>query len=187
MAKIYTRTGDTGETSLLGGVRVPKNDLRVEAIGCVDETNAAIGVVRVELQRGDVAPEGIDSLLARIQHALFDLGAELAARTSDALPPRIGDSDIQAIEQDIDRYDAQVEPLRSFILPGGAAAAAQLHLARCVCRRAERGLVELMAVEQVRGEPLQYLNRLSDLLFVLARVVNKANQLPDVVWEQKAR
>jgi cob(I)alamin adenosyltransferase len=190
MMKIYTRTGDTGETSLLGGVRVQKNDLRIEAIGCVDETNAAIGVVRVELQRSDVvfgAPEGIDALLARIQHALFDLGAELAARATDAHPPRICDSDIQALEQEIDRYDAQLEPLRSFILPGGAAAAAQLHLARCVCRRAERQMVDLMATEQVRGELLQYLNRLSDLLFVLARVVNKANQLPDVVWEQKAR
>ncbi len=187
MMKIYTRTGDTGETSLLGGVRVQKNDLRIEAIGCVDETNAALGVVRVELHRSDVASEGIDAMLARIQHALFDLGAELAARAAEGHPPRIRDADIQALEQDIDRYDAQVEPLRSFILPGGAAAAAQLHLARCVCRRAERQMVDLMATEQVRGELLQYLNRLSDLLFVLARVVNKANRLPDVVWEQKAR
>jgi cob(I)alamin adenosyltransferase len=187
MMKIYTRTGDTGETSLLGGERVQKNELRIEAIGGVDETNACIGVVRVELQRSHVATEGIDDLLARIQHALFDLGAELAARAAVAMPPRIQAADIKALENDIDQYDAQVEPLRSFILPGGAAAAAQLHLARCVCRRAERSLVDLMAIEQVRDELLQYLNRLSDLLFVLARVVNKANRLPDVVWEQKPR
>jgi cob(I)alamin adenosyltransferase len=184
MAKIYTRSGDDGATSILGGERVQKNDLRIEAIGSVDETNAAIGVVRVELMRSGVAPEGIDALLAKVQHSLFDLGAELAARNADAHPPRIKDPDIAKLERDIDQYDAMVEPLRAFILPGGAAAAAQLHVARCVCRRAERRLVELMANEQARGELLRYLNRLSDLLFVLARVVNKANRLPDVVWEQ---
>jgi cob(I)alamin adenosyltransferase len=185
MMKIYTRTGDTGETSLLGGVRIHKNDLRIEAIGCVDETNAAIGVVRVELQRASVTPDGMDALLARIQHSLFDLGAELACRASNAQPPRISDSDVASLEQAIDQYDAVLEPLRAFILPGGAAAAAQLHLARCVCRRAERQLVELIGSEQVQGGLLQYLNRLSDLLFVLARAVNKANHIPDVKWEQQ--
>jgi cob(I)alamin adenosyltransferase len=185
MMKIYTRTGDTGETGLLGGVRVQKNDLRIEAIGCVDETNAVIGVVRVELQRGGVTPEGVDALLARIQHSLFDVGAELAARESNAQPARVSDVDVTSLENAIDQYDALVEPLRAFILPGGTPAAAQLHLARCVCRRAERQLVELMGSEQVRGELLHYLNRLSDLLFVLARVVNRANHLPDVMWEQK--
>jgi cob(I)alamin adenosyltransferase len=184
MAKIYTKTGDTGETALFGGERVRKCDLRVEAIGSIDETNASVGVVRAELLRGAVAPDGMDSLLARIQHSLFDSGAELAARTVEARPPCITDADITSLEREIDRYDAMVEPLRVFILPGGTAAAAQLHVARCVCRRAERRLVELMAGEQVRSELLRYLNRLSDLLFVLARVVNKVNGLPDVAWQR---
>ena len=185
MAKIYTRTGDSGETSLLGGERVRKSDLRVETIGGVDETNAALGVVRVELVRSGVAPEGVDAMLARVQHALFNLGAELASRLVDQ-PQSAGlrDADVKKLEAEIDRCEAGLEPLRAFILPGGAAAAAQLHMARCICRRAERRLVELAALEPVRGELLRYVNRLSDLLFVLARVVNKANRLPDVVWEQ---
>jgi cob(I)alamin adenosyltransferase len=187
MAKIYTRTGDRGETSLLGGVRVPKDDLSVETIGDFDETNAAIGIVRVELLRSGVAPEGMDAILARVQHALFDLGAELASRSAErANAAGLGDSDVTVLEADIDRYEAGLDPLQAFVLPGGAAAAAQLHMARCICRRAERRLVELAAVEPVRGELLRYVNRLSDLLFVLARVVNKANRMPDVVWEQKS-
>jgi cob(I)alamin adenosyltransferase len=181
MMKIYTRTGDSGETSLLGGDRVLKNDVRIEAIGSIDETNAAIGVVRAELDRGSASPEGLDALLAKIQHSLFDLGAELAAREGGQ-PSRIIDSEITTLEHEIDRYEAIVEPLRAFILPGGSAAAAQLHMARCVCRNAERRLVALMNVEVVRGELLQYVNRLSDLLFVLARAVNRANRLPDIEW-----
>jgi cob(I)alamin adenosyltransferase len=184
MAKIYTKTGDAGETGLFGGERVRKCDLRVEAIGSIDETNGAIGVVRVELVRGGAVPDGMDALLGRIQHALFDLGAELAARTAEARPPCITEADVANLEREIDQYDAMVEPLRVFILPGGTAAAAQLHVARCVCRRAERRLVELMASESVPGELLRYLNRLSDLLFVLARVVNKANGLADVAWQR---
>lgn len=182
MTKIYTRTGDSGETSLLGGDRVLKNDLRIEAIGAVDETNAAIGVVRAELERGSASPEGVDALLGKIQHSLFDLGAELASREGGGKLPRIADSEIRALEHAIDRYEATVEPLRAFILPGGTAAAAQLHMARCVCRNAERRLVALMAIEVVRGELLQYVNRLGDLLFVLARAVNKANRLLDIEW-----
>jgi cob(I)alamin adenosyltransferase len=182
MMKIYTRTGDSGETSLLGGDRVLKNDLRIEAIGSIDETNAAIGAVRAELDRGSASPEGVDALLARIQHSLFDLGAELAAREGGGQPSRIADSEITALEHEIDRYEATVEALRAFILPGGTAAAAQLHMARCVCRNAERRLVALMGVEVVRNELLQYVNRLSDLLFVLARAVNKANRQPDIEW-----
>jgi len=185
MMKIYTRTGDDGQTGLLGGVRVQKDDLRIETIGCVDETNAAIGMVRVELQRSGVAPEGVDGVLARSQHLLFNLGAELASRTEVAMSAAsVSDADVTEIETAIDMFEADLEPLRAFILPGGAAAAAQLHVARCICRRGERRLVELAAAEQVRGELVRYLNRLSDLLFVLARVVNKANRLPDVMWEQ---
>ena len=185
MAKIYTRTGDSGETSLLGGERVRKDNLRVETIGSVDEVNAAIGVVRVELVRSGVAPEGVDAILALVQHALFNLGAELASRLVDQLQSAgLRDADVKKLEAEIDRYEAGLEPLRAFILPGGAAATAQLHMARCICRRAERRLVELAANEPVRGELLRYVNRLSDLLFVLARVVNKANRIPDVVWEQ---
>jgi cob(I)alamin adenosyltransferase len=185
MAKIYTRTGDGGETSLLGGQRVRKDDLRIETIGCVDETNAALGVVRLELTRSGVAPEGVDDLLVRAQHALFNLGAELASRA--ASPPGVAslsDSNVVELEAAIDRCEAGLDPLRAFILPGGAAAAAQLHMARCISRRAERRLVELAAAETVRGELVRYLNRLSDLLFVLARVVNKANRIPDVIWKQ---
>jgi cob(I)alamin adenosyltransferase len=185
MAKIYTRTGDEGETSLLGGLRVRKDDPRVEAVGSTDETNAALGVVRLELSRSSVAPEGIDELLAQIQHQLFNLGAELASPGTHArhMNP-LSQADVAALEAEIDRHDAGLKPLRMFILPGGSAAAAQLHLARCVCRRTERRLVELAAVEPVRGELLRYVNRLSDLLFVLARAVNHANRVPDVIWEQ---
>ncbi|MEX0612148.1 MAG: cob(I)yrinic acid a,c-diamide adenosyltransferase [Pirellulales bacterium] len=187
MAKIYTRTGDTGETSLLGGRRVRKDDLRIEAIGSVDEVNAAIGLARVELTRSGVAPAGLDELLAQIQHRLFDLGAELAALPGAAGGAgALSDADATALETAIDSYDAELAPLRAFILPGGAPAAAQLHLARCVCRRAERRLVELARAEILRGETIRYLNRLSDLLFVLARAVNQANRVPDVTWEQGA-
>lgn len=188
MVKIYTRTGDGGKTSLLGGERVRKDALRIDAIGRVDETNAAIGVVRVELVRSGVAPEGVDAVLARVQHLLFDLGAELASRSVSMAPSKcLSDSEVTGIETEIDRFEKDLKPLQAFILPGGAAAAAQLHVARCICRRAERRLVELAAVEQVRGELLRYVNRLSDLLFVLARVVNQANRIPDVVWEQDSQ
>jgi cob(I)alamin adenosyltransferase len=185
MVKIYTRTGDDGETSLLGGERLRKDDLRIETIGSVDEINAALGVVRVELTRSGVAPEGVDAILAKAQHTLFNLGAELAARAvTQSRAVTLSDADVSELETTIDRCEAGLEPLRAFILPGGAAAAAQLHVARCICRRSERRLVELAATEQIRGELVRYLNRLSDLLFVLARVVNKANRMPDVVWQQ---
>ncbi|HEX5472242.1 MAG TPA: cob(I)yrinic acid a,c-diamide adenosyltransferase [Lacipirellulaceae bacterium] len=188
MAKIYTRMGDAGETSLLGGGRVRKDDLRIEAIGSVDEANAALGAARAELARGEVAPPELDLELSRIQHHLFDLGAELAAPTSDKTRQgALCDTDVAALEAAIDRYEAGLEPLREFILPGGAPAASQLHVARCVSRRCERRLFELAASEAVRGELLRYVNRLSDFLFVAARAVNKACGVPDVVWEHGAR
>jgi cob(I)alamin adenosyltransferase len=186
MAKIYTRTGDGGETSLLGGVRVRKDNLRIETIGSIDEVNAALGVVRAELTLTDVAPAGIDQVLAQAQHRLFDVGAELAAANSTGHGvSTVNDAHVAELESQIDRYDAELDPLRNFILPGGMPAAAQLHVARCACRRAERRLVELAAVEAVRGELIRYVNRLSDLLFVLARAVNKANRVPDVTWQQE--
>jgi cob(I)alamin adenosyltransferase len=185
MTKIYTRTGDAGETGLFGGERVRKDNVCIEALGDVDETNAMLGVVRAELQRGGVAPAGMDDVLAHIQHRLFDLGAELAApRRERCGANRIGDEDVAALEAEIDRYEAMLDPLRAFILPGGCAAAAQLHLARCICRRAERRIVALAGVESIRGELLRYANRLSDLLFVLARAVNQANRVADVMWEK---
>src|SRR5688572_26929038 len=127
MTKIYTRTGDSGETGLLGGERVRKDDLRIETIGCVDETNAALGLVRLELTRSGVAPEGVDALLARAQHTLFNLGAELAARApAPSQAAGVKDAHVADLESAIDHYETGLEPLRAFILPGGAAAAAQL-------------------------------------------------------------
>jgi cob(I)alamin adenosyltransferase len=187
MAKIYTRTGDSGETSLLGGRRVRKDDLSIETIGSIDEVSAAIGVVLVELSRGSNTPAGLDQLLAEVQHRLFDLGADLAAlKGTGRAAASIEEADIATLEAAIDQYDASLPPLRSFILPGGAPAAAQLHVARAACRRAERRLVELAASTTLRGEILRYVNRLSDLLFVAARAVNQANQVPDVIWEKKS-
>ena len=185
MTNIYTRTGDTGETALFGSGRVRKDDICVEAMGTVDELNAALGVARMELARSGTAPADLDSLLAQLQHRLFDLGAELATpRPAERGTNLVNDGHVAALETAIDHYEAQLEPLREFILPGGVPAAAQLHLARCVCRRAERRLVQLMSDEPVRGELLRYLNRLSDLLFVLARAVNRANGAPDVTWQR---
>jgi cob(I)alamin adenosyltransferase len=185
MSKIYTRTGDTGETALRGGFRVPKDNTRLEAIGHVDELNASLGVVRAELARSGTAPPDLDSFLTQLQHQLFNLGAELAAlQTDQHRAVRISDQHVAALEAAIDRYDAPLEPLQHFILPGGAPAAAHLHLARCIARRAERQVVRLMGQESTSGELLRYLNRMSDLLFVLARAVNRANSEPDVIWNQ---
>src|SRR3712207_4818139 len=140
--KIYTRSGDDGETSLLAGERVRKDDFRIEAIGSVDELNASIGVVRAELARGGGLPASMDSDLDRMQHRLFDLGAELAGVSADA-GGGLSEPEVAAIESAIDGYEATLEPLREFILPGGTNVAAQLHVARCACRRCERRLVEL--------------------------------------------
>ena len=187
MAKIYTRTGDRGETSIFGGGRLRKDDHRIETIGSIDEVNTVIGVVRVELGRSGISPIGFDDLLAKIQNQLFDLGAELAMPSAAQCgATRISEADVQALESAIDTYEAQLAPLRAFILPGGSPASAQLHVARCVCRRAERRLVELAAGTAVLGDVICYVNRLSDLLFVLARAANHANRVTDVLWEQGA-
>lgn len=169
--KIYTKTGDDGSTGLYGGARTRKDDLRVEAYGSVDEANAALGVARVYVDDVD-----IDRVLASLQHALFDVGADLA--TPAGAPQRahlqpIDDEDVVALEAMIDRYDDELEPLRQFIVPGGHASSAALHLARAVTRRAERAVVRLMhETGDVNPALLRYLNRLSDLLFVLARLAN---------------
>lgn len=184
MTKIYTRTGDTGDTMLYGSGRVRKDDVRVEAMGTVDELNAALGVARMELARSDTAPADLEPLVAQVQHRLFDLGAELATPNPAGHDTNlVNDSHVAILEAAIDRFDAELAPLREFILPGGVPAAAQLHLARCVCRRAERRLISLMGREPVRGELLRYLNRLSDLLFVLARTMNQIHGVADVAWQ----
>ena len=181
--RIYTRTGDDGTTALAGGERRQKSDLRVEAYGTVDETNAAIGVARCAL--GDDAA-GLDPVLARIQNDLFDLGADLAtpadaARGDGAL--RIVQSQVERLEADIDRLNENLAPLKSFVLPGGTPAAAALHLARTISRRAERLMVALAATpgESVDAPAMRYVNRLSDLLFVASRAANH-NGADDVLW-----
>jgi cob(I)alamin adenosyltransferase len=176
--KIYTRTGDDGETGLWGGLRVPKDAPRVQAYGTVDECNAAIGVARA----AGVGAE-LDALLARVQNDLFIVGADLATPGEAANIPRIDQEAVQALEQAIDELEARLEPLRQFILPGGSLSAAYLHLARTICRRAERRVVALSHNEPVNPQVAVYLNRLSDLLFVAARFANANAGVPDVPWE----
>ncbi len=176
--KIYTKTGDAGETGLGDGARVPKHALRVQAIGAVDEANAAIGVARL------AADAQLDVILTRIQNDLFDLGADLCTpeggrKAEGAL--RIVDAQVARLENEIDTMNAQLAPLRSFVLPGGSPAATYLHLARTIVRRAERTMTELVTQEPVSAAALKYVNRLSDHLFVAARRAND-NGARDVLW-----
>jgi cob(I)alamin adenosyltransferase len=182
LTRIYTRGGDAGETSLGDGARVPKHTLRVAAYGTVDEANAALGIARLH------ADAAADEMLGRIQNDLFDLGADLCTpeggrRGAGAL--RIAAAQVERLEREIDAMNATLAPLDSFVLPGGTATAAHLHLARTVIRRAERLVSELAGVEQVNPEALKYLNRLSDHLFVLGRRVNECGAL-DVLWRPGA-
>ncbi len=182
MTRIYTRTGDGGETGLFGGARVRKDHPRVSAYGTVDELNAALGVARA----ADPGPE-IDAILERLQHHLLDLGAELAtpgaaSAGAAAHAPRVVAAWVDAMERDIDRFEDRLPPLHEFILPGGTPAAAALHLARTVARRAEREIVTLASRERLNPELLRFVNRLSDLLFVLARGANHAAGRADTVW-----
>jgi len=184
--RIYTRTGDAGSTRLATGQTVSKADRRVEAYGAVDETNACLGLVRIHTK----GATGLDAILARIQNELFDLGADLAqpAKPDEAEGSvlRILDSQVARLESEIDALNAELPPLTSFVLPGGTAAAAALHLARTVCRRAEREAVRLVeAGEPVSGPALRYLNRLSDLLFVAARYANDRGA-SEVFWQSGA-
>lgn len=182
--KIYTKTGDAGQTGVFGGPRVAKDDLRIEAYGTVDELNAAIGAVRAAMP-----PARIDEVLRRVQHELFIVGAQLA--TPDPAKkgvPMIADSHISAAEQDIDHFEERLPPLKEFILPGGTAVAAQIHLARAICRRAERRVVTFSAsgTESVAPTLLAYLNRLGDLLFVLARAANQHAGRSETAWRKDA-
>lgn len=178
--RIYTKTGDDGTTGLFGGTRVQKDDLRIEAYGTVDELNAVIGITLTA-----TLPDNVREELTAISSTLFTLGADLATPL-DPPPayaiPRIGGDHVTALEQSIDAHDEVLEPLKAFILPGGTPAAAYLHLARTVCRRAERCTVALARREDVGDHVVHYLNRLSDYLFTAARAVNHAASVPDVPW-----
>jgi len=178
---IYTGGGDGGETGLFGGGRVPKDDVRVEAYGAVDELNALLGAARAAGLRDD-----LDALAERLQEELFVLGADLATPPDTASREewvvRLEESAIEALEAEIDRIDARLPPLSNFILPGGSPSGATLHLARTVCRRAERRLVTLARTSRLSDFAIPYLNRLSDLLFVMARSANASDDRPEATW-----
>ena len=182
--KVYTRTGDDGTTGLFGGDRVAKSHPRIAAYGTVDETNAVLGVARAHLS--SAAPgdnRGLGALLARLQEELFVLGGDLASPHSTKYPvPRIEPGHVAALEADIDRLEEGVAPLKHFILPAGSPTAAALHLGRTVARRAERLVVELAALEPISAPAATYLNRLSDLLFVMARAANAAEGVAETEW-----
>lgn len=187
--RVYTRTGDKGETALVGGKRVPKDSLRIEAYGTVDELNSIIGLARVfnaeRLQEGP-AHGFLDEILRDIQQELFDLGTDLATPPELAAKrvQRVGQEQVRRIEEIIDHCQKDLEPLKSFILPGGGRIGGYLHHARTVCRRAEREILRLSRTEEVGPWTLQYSNRLSDLLFVLARWVGKQLGEKEYLWER---
>lgn len=179
ITKVYTRTGDDGKTSLVGGKRVSKSSARVTSYGDVDELNAIIGLARLEIK-----DDSIKHIIKEIQNDLFILGADLAS-PPEVNVPRVKSEMIESLEMHIDNYLKELEPLREFILPGGNPAGAVLHLSRTVCRRAERSVVKLMEEEKLDVLPLTYLNRLSDLLFVLARVVNRMDSIDEIFVDFK--
>jgi cob(I)alamin adenosyltransferase len=178
--KIYTKTGDNGDTSLFGGHRIPKSSLRIDACGAVDELNAHLGVIRALKP-----PAEVENILEQLQNQLFILGADLAAPLNSASSKiqRIQQDHISNLEKIIDNLDVQLRPLQSFILPGGQLIGAQIHVARTVCRRAERLLDALGRKEDIGKFPLVYLNRLADLLFVLARYVNNLSGIEESKWK----
>ena len=182
--RIYTRTGDDGDTRLAGGQTVPKDARRIEAYGTVDELNAFVGAACLSAE-AEPALATLALTLRRVQHELFNLGSILATLPEDVHPKqaRITDADIAQLERDIDRANADLEPLRSFVLPGGSRANCDLHIARTVCRRAERLLVAAAREEQVPSEAVRYLNRLSDALFVWSRWANRALGVVEVLWQ----
>jgi cob(I)alamin adenosyltransferase len=188
ITRVYTRTGDRGETALVGGKRVPKDTPRIEAYGAVDELNAAVGLVRVFNERlGDgEAHRWLDDVLKRVQNQLFDLGSELAT-PPDAVYEgmyRVGEADVKELERLIDHCQKDLTPLKSFVLPGGGRIGAFLHQARTVCRRAEREILRLSRVEPLAEGPLKYVNRLSDLFFVLSRWAARRLGEPEYLWER---
>jgi cob(I)alamin adenosyltransferase len=186
--RIYTKLGDTGETSLAGGQRVAKDALRIEAYGTVDELGAVFGLVSMSCQEqvGQDPRVGLlAAMIRRVQHELFNLGSILATKPEDVHPKqaRITAAEIAQLEREIDAMNEDLPPLRSFVLPGGTRLNAELHLARTVCRRAERLLVALTREESVPPETIQYLNRLSDALFVWSRWANFVLHVPEVLWD----
>jgi cob(I)alamin adenosyltransferase len=189
ITRVYTRRGDHGETDLVGGARAPKDAARIEAYGAVDELNAAIGAARAfnetEISRAPACRD-LHAILRRLQSELFDLGAELATPPAAFQPGmfRVGPAEVTALETIMDRCQQDLQPLRSFILPGGGRVSALLHVARTVCRRAEREVVRLMHQEDVGEQPLAYLNRLSDLLFVLSRWIGHHLGEQEYLWER---
>ncbi len=189
--RIYTRAGDKGQTGLAGGQRISKDDLRIESYGTVDELNAFIGVARtttVELGKGNDRLTKFAAILKRVQHELFNLGSILATLPGDVHPkqPRTTNADIEQLEREIDQANEELQRLRSFVLPGGCRLDAELHVCRTVCRRAERLLVSLARKEEVPTEAIQYLNRLSDALFVWSRWANHLLGTPETLWEPNA-
>ncbi len=183
-SSVYTRGGDNGETSLFGGSRVKKNSLRIACIGTTDELNASLGVAIANLDQIDLI-----ELLENLQHKLFEIGAELANPTAHQVESKntfvVTDEDTISVEKSIDILDAALPELKNFILPSGTTAATQLHLARAVCRRLERLLVKLTKTEEVNKSLIKYVNRLSDLLFVLARVANSRSGIDERIWKNK--
>jgi cob(I)alamin adenosyltransferase len=178
--RIYTRTGDTGATGLIGGSRVRKNSARIAAIGDVDELNAYVGSIRA----GDLDPD-LDEVLKEVQNRLFDIGAELATPAQKECEIEIGHADIEALEASIDLLQAELPPLTEFILPGGTVTASHLHIARAVCRRAERSAAAMADSEEHALGPMAYLNRLSDWLFVAARTANHRRNVSDIAWSKR--
>jgi cob(I)alamin adenosyltransferase len=178
LSKIVTRTGDTGTTGLGDGTRVAKDSARIEAIGAVDELNSTLGLLLAE-----ALPDAVDECLTEVQHDLFDLGGELSIPGYSA----VRDAQVDRVEQAIGHFNANLAPLKEFILPGGTRAASLAHIARTVCRRAERTLVHLSASAEVSEPVRKYVNRLSDLLFVLARVLNGEAGHADVLWRKDRR
>ncbi|MFN8545007.1 MAG: cob(I)yrinic acid a,c-diamide adenosyltransferase [Candidatus Binatia bacterium] len=189
ITRVYTRRGDTGETDLVGGMRVPKDNRRIDAYGTVDELNAALGAARafnaVEGRRS-AARRKLDAILRTVQSELFDLGAELATPPTAFQPGmfRVGRAQVEALEALMDGCQRDLAPLRSFVLPGGGPVSALLHVARTVCRRTERDVLRLMREEDVGEWPLAYVNRLSDLLFVLSRWIGHHLGEAEYLWER---
>jgi len=192
ITKVYTRTGDTGSTRLVGGKKVAKDATRIEAYGTIDELNSVLGLARVfndDLKDKLPASKELDDIFRRLQNELFDLGSELATPPDFSYDGmfRIGDPEVKSLERIIDTCQEDLEPLNSFILPGGGKVGGFLHQARTVCRRAERDILRLSREEAVSPWPLKYVNRLSDLLFVLSRWVSKKLDEPEYLWERGLR
>jgi cob(I)alamin adenosyltransferase len=188
--RIYTKAGDSGETRLVGGQRVSKDDARIECYGTVDELNAFIGLARTTAEQFTATQplHHLAAILKRVQHELFNLGSILATVPEDVHPrqPRITQAEITQLEHEIDEANAELAPLRSFVLPGGSRLDAELHVCRTVCRRTERLLVRLAREQEVPGEAVQYLNRLSDALFVWSRWANHIIGTAETLWEPNA-